>query len=423
MASKAVKGRYTDARTAALIAFASINLFAMVFLQKFGLPAGASSVQLVLPIYYASLCLMAVGLRIEIEPVRLIIFGLLCAAMMVSQMLSGVAFDLPAMAIVLMLYGPYVLCMETDEATYRRILMIFQRFMYVIVLLVFAQHAVQFTVGISFWPSLQDLPSSLLFPGYNYMQPFEWGSPYIKPNAIVFLETSFISQFLAIALVIEIAIFRRIWALAFFAAGIVASMAGTGLFILAMTAPFLLFKLSPKLLLAGVLVLGVVAAGAASLGWNDMVVGRINEFTMPGTSGYNRYIRPMERVASLAQNPAHVIAGNGAGKVPFGQGGNDTLPLTKMFDEYGLIATVFLLALVLWSLLAGAPSKRIALVLFFYYNLGGGGLSVPVYALLPILLAANLRISPSEATARVEQAPATAPPPQISLPGPAAATA
>ena len=376
----------------AAVAFGAINIVSLVILQGFGIPFAGSSVELCLPIYFASLALVVVGLNLSISPVRLMLYGAMVAAMVTSQLLSGTSTDLAALALVLVLYAAFVIEIPVSRGTLRTALGVFQRIMMGAAALVFLQHAIQFTIGPGYWPSLWDLlPAEVLFPGYNYLQPFDYGSPYIKPNGFFFLEASFVSQFLAIALVIEIVIFRRLAVLAFFVAALFACLAGSGLLILALAAPILALQAPPKLWLAGALMLAVTGIAATALGWTDVTGRRIAEFSKPGSSAYNRYVRPMQQIEGLIEDPRRVVVGHGAGSAPLGDQGDDTLPLSKMAYEYGVVATLILVALMVAGIFSGGTSLAIATVLFLFYNLGGGGLSVPVYVLLPAVLAANLK--------------------------------
>ena len=66
------------------------------------------------------------------------------------------------------------------------------------------------------------------------------------------------------------------------------------------------------------------------------------------------------------------------------------------------------------AMFGGGSSARIATLLFLYYNLGGGGLSVPVYVLLPALLAANLKPRrPALPERLADEAPAADPLPPV----------
>ena len=135
---------------------------------------------------------------------------------------------------------------------------------------------------------------------------------------------------------------------------------------------------------------------------------------MPGSSAYNRYVRPMQQLGQLVEEPERVIVGHGAGRAPIGDVGDDTLPLSKMAYEYGFVATLLLIALMVTAMFGGGSSARIATLLFLYYNLGGGGLSVPVYVLLPALLAATLKPRrPALPERLADEAPAADPLPPV----------
>ena len=73
------------------------------------------------------------------------------------------------------------------------------------------------------------MPERIVYLHYNYIQPIHWGSPWMKPNAVFFLETSHISQFIAMAIIIELSCFFRVRYLAFLGAALMTTFGGTGM--------------------------------------------------------------------------------------------------------------------------------------------------------------------------------------------------
>jgi hypothetical protein len=76
------------------------------------------------------------------------------------------------------------------------------------------------------------VPAQFLAQGYNTSFPMEYGSSIVKANAFVFLEPSFLSQFLALALVVGVIVRVRSWQLLVLALGMASTLSGTGILLL-----------------------------------------------------------------------------------------------------------------------------------------------------------------------------------------------
>ncbi len=148
-------------------------------------------------------------------------------------------------------------------------------------------------MGHGYWPNLDKmLPASLLIPGYAYIRPYAWNSPYLTPNGVFFLEPSAASGFLAPSLVAEIVLFKRLKRLALLMVGLFAGIAGTGPTILALLSPLILRKFDRRLLKWGIclgvpLVLLVAASGLTS-----HLLDRSSELSSDNASAYARLVVP-----------------------------------------------------------------------------------------------------------------------------------
>lgn len=386
----------------------SLLFVAMVFAQKIGPPAAGSHVELILILTYAVLGVLVLRQAVMISATRLCLLALLLAAMALSNWMSQTHWALTATMIVLALYCPFILVLPISRASYLRILNSFQLAMLVVCAIVAAQQAVQFTIGHQYWPDLNKLvPSALLVPQYNYLRETSYGSGTFMANGIFFLEPSICSQFLAMAIVVEIALFRRLRLIAY-AAGLLLTLAGSGLFVLALSLPFVIFRLGKRFLPYALLALAVMMPIAQGVGWVDQIAARADEFTHPASSGYIRYTQPLTgMIDRLTSHPDQLFAGTGAGSTSIDTGHN-SLGLTKLVNEYGLLVGLAFYAFIFACIFGGAPSLAIAWGVFVYYSIGGGGLSVAVYA-LPLLFFASLMRVEQE---HEEPAPVEVPEPQ-----------
>ena len=376
-----------------IVRLIGLVLITMIFGQKIGVPAAGSHVELVLILSYGVFGVLLLRDAIMVSATRLLLLAILLAAMMVSQWMSQQHWGLTAALIVLALYCPFVFILPVSRESYRRILNVFQRGMLVIVAVVAVQQIVQFTIGAQHWPDLNTMvPEKLLVPGYNYLRETSYGSGIFMPNGIFFLEPSIASQFLAIALVVEFATFRRLLWMVAFAAGLLLTLAGSGLLVLALSLPFAIFRLGRRALPFVLAALVVILPVAQAVGWTEQVVARASEFTRPGTSGYIRYTQPLGEMADrLATRGDQLVTGTGAGST-LNDPGHNSLGITKLVNEYGLLVAIAFYAFILACIFGGGPSLAVAWGVFVYYMIGGGGLSVGIYALPLLFFASLLRV-------------------------------
>ncbi len=383
----------------ALLAFVLVQVLSVTLLQKFGLPVGGDVMEIAVFTSWIGVGLLALNGMIGLDPVRLLLFCAFAVTAISSQLLGGQPFSVNSVFLALALYAPFVLRFYVEPALYRRCMDIFLNVMLVAGGLVVLQQLMQLTVGWRAWPDLDKLaPQQFLFSGYNYLQPVAFGSPWEKPNAFLFLEVSFVSQFTAIALMIELALRQRLLRMVFYAVVLLISFAGTGLLLLAVCAPLVLTKLSPRMLITlGLLVL-VAAIVAGAIGWYDQVSHRFGEIGTAGSSGYYRFNVPFQIVGDMAGDPRFMFTGHGAGSTGAGQSQNVAgfilVPFAKIIYEYGFLTFFAFYAFLIYCLFAEAPSLLIAFALFMFFNLGGGGFVVPVYVVTCQVLGALLRVQP-----------------------------
>ena len=248
----------------------------------------------------------------------------------------------------------------------------------------------QFTIG---WQSFPDmdrlLPDWLITQGFVYIQPLEYGSPYIKPSAFFFKEVSFCSQYLAIAFIIELVFFRRYWRMIAYLGCIFATFAGTGLLLLAITAPFLIAGMQARARSRLLLLVPAVIAVAVASGWLQQVSYRLTEYQQQDSSTYGRFIEPFISVDTYAPNLT-LLSAFGAGQIPREES-FVFLPVVKLMLEYGPAVTIMFYALLINALFSGAPSRRVALGLFVLYNLMGGYFQIPDIINTMVLLGTLMR--------------------------------
>lgn len=375
-----------------VVRLVTLDLVLMVLLQKFALPLGGDAqVSTVILCHYAILGVLLFAHRAVIDPTRLILYVIFMAVALIANLAPDRAFSMPSLLLAAVTYAGIIPVLSIERAGYLRILANFQRVGLMICGLVFFQHACQLA-GLGM-PTLENVqPESTVYHEYVYIQPLYWSSPFSKPNAIFLLEASHTSQFLAMGLVLEIALFHRLRYLILLGSGLVATFAGTGLLLLALSSPFLLPRLRPAMIAAGVLVMSIVLAVAAVSGWFEIVGKRLDEYERQGSSANARFIAPAEIVLDTIEkhDPEKILFGVGAGNIEK-HPGVLWLAFAKVFVEYGLFTFMAWLAFVTWAMFRSPGLFLAAWIGAVQYHLLNGAFLVPVHVYLFFVLAAGYR--------------------------------
>jgi hypothetical protein len=369
---------------AVLSAFAVI-VVSVTVLQCFGLPLGDdASVPVAIPLVMLAIAALCFFVPPRINPKRLGLYFAAVIAAGLSTAFFADHYSTASIALFAVLYAPLVFSFPTTEANYRRCLDMFSMVMVVMVGLEFLQHAMQLVAGPLVWPNFYKLlPKDILIPQFVYLQPLAWKSHLDKPQAFFFLETSFLSQFLALALLVEVMVFRRIKRMALFAAGLFATFAGTGILLLALGLPLALGRMRLRSALLVTLVLLLVAGAAGEAGWLDLVGGRVSEFHKAGGSANHRFVEPLDRMIQFLGQSGSFYSGIGAGQIEK-LGNHQFWPIAKAVIEYGLVPGLVFYAFFLYAMFDQPPMRRLAMVMVIWFTFEGALLTAvnPVTCLL-----------------------------------------
>jgi hypothetical protein len=373
--------------------FFVLQLIAVVFLQKIKIPGleGGPSVTF-LTIWIGLLWLAPI---IELDAIRTVFYALTVSVAFVSQIFTGQEFSVPSFLLFCFAYAPFVLVIRVSRELHLRCLDSFQWIMVIVGLIVIVEDIWQVLTSWESFPNMNELlPKAILVEGYAYLQPLFYGSRYVKPNAFFFLEVSFLAQFTACALIIELVFFQRFWRIALYLIILFISFAGTGLLMIALISPFLLLLLSRRFILIGLVPAILTIAVAFSFGWYDQVERRFAEFSRSDSSSYLRFIEPGEKLAKFAGESSSIYTGVGAGAAP--KDPNIVWwTVTKLVAEYGIPTAVLFHLFFFIALFANSPSRILALTLALMFSfMGSYLLGMPVVNLC-LLLAALLRPAPA----------------------------
>jgi hypothetical protein len=212
------------------------------------------------------------------------------------------------------------------------------------------------------------IPNDLLVPGYIISYPITYGSPLYKSNGWIALEPSFMSFFLGVALICALLARVRVLQVLIIGAGLLSTVAGSGLavvavFLLALTVQGRVGQLRPYLIPGAVM--GVLF-GSTVIG--DALLSRVTEVAEENSSASLRSVEPYTHLwPHWVADPIGIFIGHGPGSsanvvADLGIDGLLVPVIAKMLFDYGLVAGVFLIVMMVASYVRG-PSSAFALSL------------------------------------------------------------
>jgi hypothetical protein len=389
-------------------------LLAIVLGQRFGVPVGGG-VQL--PVSLAIvLFLMAWGMFsgvLQLNFVRYRLYVIASTALVVLTLLAYLAGrqpSLPSALLAVALYAMAAFDFSLRRSDIDRVWDVLIAVMTIAAVVSLAQAAVQY-VGVEYRDWIGDLlPDAVIIPGYNSGDPLAYGSQIYRVNGLVFLEPSFLSYFLGVAVVVALQRRAPWWRVALLFARMVPTRAGNGI-VIVLPAVMLLFAMDDRGVrrLAVPLAVAVVLALVTPVG--SRLVDRIGEINSPGSSAYLRLVAPYAVVIPpVLDDPLALAMGFGAGQAEayaadFGPDSMLTPYLPKLLFEYGAIGTVAFSLFALSVFLRGITRPVVPGLLFAYFVLNAAFLQAPI-ALTTILFVVVLRPSSALADQRVTSAAA-----------------
>lgn len=377
--------------------FTTIIVAASMFLQRFGLPVGGKTVNLVGVI---GLGTAMIGLSrgvFTFSQARLSAFVVLSMLALIglayhqmSPALFAASSSLASVSQFLLLSGFATLSFTvpiSEAAFFRRINAIFA----IIAAAGIVQFLLQF-VGINLFAFSGILPAALLTEdSYNLQIPIGVGS-LLKSNGFFLLEPSIFSQFMAMAMIVEIVAFRRAAFLGLFAGGLLLSMSGTGWIVLASFIATVAFSMGRRgvvisIATFGVLTILVVSAATLAPDVAAAFSARLDEVFRQSTSGHMRFVTPFWLLDEVfSRDPSAWLLGIGGGiseqlSLPYEYDVNTPVKIAIEYGIPSLIAYVVLFA-------AGQKTslQRALLVPGMVLLMFGGGYQQFAPGLFPILL-------------------------------------
>lgn len=389
--------------------FVGLTLGICLFLQRFAVPYGSLEVSVATPLV---LLLAAWGLMVGVLTIDkrrvafflgLVACGLMATAVHATYPLAiAPRTSLNSLVYWLAMTAFAVLRLSTPMEE-RRFFSLLAIMLELIALAGIAEFMAQL-VGLRLFSFSGLVPANLLIERqYDVLAPMP-GSGLLRSNGFFLVEPSVFSQFMAIGVIVEWLLFRRPARLALYLVGLLVSVSGSGWLVLCVFVVELAFVTGALGALRALLLTGacILALALASLVMPD-IIGVLNErageFTVQGSSGYERFVTPfmvLGRVLGAA--PWSIITGIGPGAseqllVPFFYQLNTPV---KVMLEYGIPGLLFYLLLLLDAI--RTPAQWLLIGPLFALLMFTGGYQEFSPILFPVLLigtVALLRQNPS----------------------------
>lgn len=304
--------------------FTAFVLISAIVLQRIGLFSGTSYLSVVGPV---GLLLAAFGVMqngLAISRGRMMIFIALLTWIMIGSAIQaaypnsfGTAPSWMSLVefIALSSFGLLVFAEPVDE---RKFFKLVNGIFFALAVAGIFQFVIQFA-HVSLFSFKSFVPANMLLEGpFNTVIPIGT-SAYMKSNGLFLVEPSVFSQFMALAIIIEILMFRRVLFVGAFAAALLSSLSGTGwLMILSfvLTASFSLGVrgLVLSFVTAAVGFLAIAALAVFFPSGFEFFVNRTGEFSQIGSSGHFRFVTPwLLADYVLSREPWVALYGLGAG--------------------------------------------------------------------------------------------------------------
>jgi hypothetical protein len=394
-----------------------LTLFGEIYLQKVALPLShTTQISATLVVGFVALGFLVLSGRAVVDSTRFAFFALAMVVLVATQLLGGAAFSRASLLLLMATYAIYVVRLQDAPGTFRASLGLYQTMMLIVAVAGVLQYVAQFRLPSNLVFPLETYLGPLLYQGYNNIDPITYGSEIYKSNGVFLGEPSLLSQGMALSFIIERLFFRRVPFQLAFLAGLVVSYSGTGLLLLAVAAPFLIYKTGGLRLLVLLLPIGLVVLLAGKMLDLGAVANRANEFSSRDSSGFARFISIFYLLGTYTFADAHhFLLGMGAGTI---EGLMKKVTYTahdptwgKLLFEYGFLGALAFFPYVAWVIFAGSPSPILSFCLLFAYLFLGGNLLSPFYNFLIAALLAWQR--PALAPAPASSLPSTRPSDQV----------
>jgi hypothetical protein len=347
-------------------------------LSKFGIPGYASlGIGIALPLMMLMLTFGMLDNRVRIEPRRLGFYGITLAVLTLPQLLQAGTFSLNSLMMLALLHVPYVLVVVRGDELAPKVLAFFLLIARVLAVLAIAQYFLQGLVDRALLYPIDNLiPQQFVVQGFNAQGTINYHSTQLRATGVFMLEPSFLTQYLAVAIVAESVLTRRLWPLALYGVGILVAHAGTGILILLICMPFvvLIHRRWDLLALGCIGILAVLAFGEV---FNvDFIANRAGEFDDRNSSGFARFVGGFYLFDQMLwPDLKRALFGYGAGAfMDYAHLFNievADMPMTKMVFEFGIVGAFTYFAFIASCLFASPLPRMVSVAIALTFLLNG----------------------------------------------------
>lgn len=372
-------------------------MVAATILAKLGTPLGRGSIPMSWPLIFATALIGVYFGRLRFDATRLAAYcgamGLIC----LIQAGQGMPFSIPSFVLMAATYLMFVLRAGEGQFTQEEATRAFLGLATFLAICGIAQFLLQFVLPIWLVFPIENLvPEALLVEDFNTQARLTYLSSIFRTNGVFMLEPSFFSQLLAVAIVVELCNQSRNSRLLIYIVALVMTYSGTGLVVLAVCLPLLVFQRQRwDLILAGGLVLLVMVVFAPLVNL-DLFVERFQEFDNPKSSGFERFVGAFFMFDQfLWTDPWRGLFGVGAGSFwPYSQAA--ILPAhemahSKIIFEFGVIGATIHFTFLSYCIFRSQAPFLIRLAVFITFFMNG------LYTVLSHAMALTLLLWPGEA--------------------------
>jgi len=275
-------------------------------------------------------------------------------------------------------------------------------------------------VGIKLFAFAGMLPRSILIEEqFHVAAPFAFG--LMRANGFFLVEPSTYAQFMAAGIIIEILYFRRYLVLGILFTGLFLSASGTGWLVLGAFIVGVALTNGKAGIILSLVTAALIAVifVALTIFLPNVVEGlssRLHEFSLPGTSGYERFITPFMLATDVfSYSPLAILTGIGPGasvdvQVPYVYGVNAPIKIIMEYGTFGLL--LYLMVMITATRTSRQRALVIPMMCLLLFS-GGNQLFSPI--LFPVFLIITIaNLAPNNPT-NIEISARTAPPAKKSI--------
>ena len=403
----------TNRHVAAVPALLGTMLFAGFFLPRFALHFGAArdfELSLAAVVTLGCTALLVLIGAVRPDPVRLALYCLTMACMLVSATMAGGGWagriSAPSFLLLTSMYLAYVFVVPAEDgAVYDATMRVFRRFALFVAVVGICQFALQFVIrGPDLFTWETYLPKDILAQNFHAVIPVPGAVDRLyKSNGFFLLEPSQLSQFIALAIILELARYRPSWRLPVLGLALLLSYSGTGMTLCAVFVPLLLIHRGHGRLLVFLAVAAFFLAVFADLIHLTATFDRLQEFGSDQSSAFARFLSPLYLFHDYVYPQIQTtLFGFGPGSIESFRDAQDYTIFDptwgKVLFEYGLVGSIPFAVFACRCFFAGARSYWLSSAVFITYLLLGGYLidARLEAVILPLVVFQSVRPAVSE---------------------------